>query len=64
MIYYAVVYMKNGDIHLRPFETKEAAEACCEKFKDSDYADDIDVLKVIKKDPSKEWFKSVNGYWI
>ena len=64
MIYYAVAYMKNGDIHLRPYNTKEEAQECLSKFKDSEFSDDYDILKIVKKDNDSAWFKSVNGYWI
>ena len=65
MIYYAVIYLKNGEIHLKPFDTKEDADECIATVADKPrYKDQIDVTKVVKKDPSKEWFKSVNGYWL
>lgn len=65
MIYYAVIYLKNGEIHLKPWLTKEDAEKCisetCAKPK---FKDQIELTRVVKKDPEKEWFKSVHGYWI
>lgn len=64
MIYYAVAYMKDGQIHLKPFKTKEEAEHNLELLKASKWGPQIDLTKVVKKDTSKEWFKSVNGYWI
>ncbi len=65
MIYYAVIYLKNGEIHLKPFDTKEDAEECIKNTATREkYKDQIDVTKVVKKDTSKDWFRSVNGYWI
>ena len=65
MIYYAVLYMKDGQIHLMPHETKEAAEATCAEICVSPkWRDKIDTTKVVKKDPEMKWFKAVKGYWI
>lgn len=64
MIYYAVIYMKDGNIHLFKCDSREEGENMIQKVRESKWKDEIDVTKVIKKDPDKEWFKSVNGYWI
>ena len=64
MIYYAVAYMKDGQIHLKPFNSKEAAEHNLELLKKSEWGDKVDLTKVVKKDPESPWFKSVRGYWI
>lgn len=64
MIYYAVIYMKDGQIHLMPHKSREEAEKTCNEIRQTKWADKIDVTKVVKKDPEKEWFKAVKGYWI
>lgn len=65
MIYYAVVYMKNGEIHLKPFDTKEEAQERIENIKNHEkWSKEFDFGKVVKKDPDSPWFRSVNGYWI
>lgn len=63
MIYYSVVYLKDGTIHLQPNPTKEEAEDTNEKIK-AKYGDRVDLVKIVKKDPASPWFKSVKGYWI
>lgn len=65
MIYYACIYMKNGEIHLKPFQSKEEAEARIDYIRKSEkWGSQVDLTKVIKKDPDKEWWKSVKGYWL
>ena len=64
MIYYAVIYMKTGEIHLKPFDTKEKARECLEKLKDTKWEESIDIKKIVKKDNDSTWFQSVHGYWI
>ena len=65
MIYYAVIYLKNGEIHSKPWSTKADAEQCIEDTsKKPEFANQIDKTKVVKKDPNSPWYQSVNGYWI
>ena len=65
MIYYSVVYHKNGCISLKPFDSKKAADDYNEAvLKDEKWGPRTDKFKVVKKDPDSPWFKSVNGYWI
>lgn len=64
MIYYAVAYMTDGQIHLKPFGSKQDAEANLEKLKASKWGPKVKLTKVVKKDPDSPWFRSVNGYWI
>jgi len=65
MIYYAVVYMKDGQIHLKPFDTKEGAANECTRIKNSvRWGEMVDTTKVVKKDPNSPWYQSVKGYWI
>lgn len=64
MIYYAVVYMKDGCIHLKPFDSREEAQAELEKLRSSKWANSIDLTKVVKKDANSAWLQSVKGYWI
>lgn len=64
MIYYAVAYMNDGQIHLKPFDSKQGAEDCIEKLKASPWGPYLKQTKIVKKDPDSPWFRSVNGYWI
>lgn len=64
MIYYAVAYMTDGQIHLKPFESVREAEENLTKLKASKWGPQVKHTKVVKKDPDCAWFKSVNGYWI
>ena len=65
MIYYAVVYMKNDEIHLKPFSTKEEALERIEAIKNHEkWGPEFELGKVVKKDPESPWFQSVHGYWI
>lgn len=65
MIYYAVFYLANGEIHLKPWPTKEEAEQCIsDTRKKPKYTNQIIHTKVVKKDPNSPWYQSVNGYWI
>lgn len=64
MIYYAVVYMKDGQIHLMPHATKEAAEECLKDLMGTKWGPKVDFTRVVKKDPDKDWYRSVNGHWI
>lgn len=64
MIYYAVIYMKNGEIHLKPYGSREEAELHCKEIYNTKWADKVDITRVVKKDPEKSWFKQVKGYWI
>ena len=64
MIYYAVVYMKDGQIHLKPCQSRVEAEAYLSKLRNSKWKDSIDITKVVKKDANSAWLKSVKGYWI
>lgn len=64
MLYYAVAYMKDGQIHLKPYPTKEEAQEHLDLLKESRWKDKIDLLKIVKKDPDSAWLKSVKGYWI
>ena len=64
MIYYAVAYMKDGQIHLKPFSTKEGAEHSLKLLRESNWGPQVDLTKVVKKDPASPWFQSVKGYWI
>ena len=65
MIYYAVFYLSNGEIHLKPYNSREGAEGCVTKMKqDAKYGPQITFTRVVKKDPRSAWLTSVNGYWI
>lgn len=64
MIYYAVAYMKDGQIHLKPFPSREEAQDCINKLRTSKWKDAIDLTKIVKKDANSAWLRSVNGYWI
>lgn len=64
MIYYAVAYMNDGQIHLKPFGSTREAEDNLAKLKASKWGPKIKLTKVVKKDPDCAWFRSVNGYWI
>ena len=64
MIYYSVIYMKDGRIHLNPSSSKEEAESVIAKVKESIWKDQIEYTKVIKRDPESPWFKSLEGHWI
>lgn len=48
MLYYAVVYLKDGTIHLCPEKSEEKAKEILEKIKEK-YNDRIDKLKIVKK---------------
>ena len=65
MIYYSVVYHKNGCISIKPLKTKEEAEEYNKAvLADEKWGPRTDKVKVVKKDPDSPWFKSVGGYWI
>ena len=64
MIYYAVAYMTDGQIHLKPFDSVRDAEHNLELLKSSKWGPKVKLTKVVKKDPDCAWFRSVNGYWI
>ena len=64
MIYYAVIYMKDGQIHLMPHKSKEEAQETIDRVKNQKFKDKIDVCRIVKKDSNKDWYRSVNGYWI
>ena len=65
MIYYAIIYLKDGCISLKPFDSKEEAIEYNEKvLNDEKWGPRTDTVKVVKKDPESPWFKSVKGYWI
>ena len=65
MIYYSVIYLKNGEIHCKPYSSYREAEETNQKTKsDEKYGPQVQLTKVVKKDPDCAWFKSVNGYWI
>ncbi len=64
MIYYAVAYMTDGQIHLKPFSSIREAEDNLAKLKASKWGPQVKLTKVVKKDPDCAWFRSVNGYWI
>lgn len=64
MIYYVCIYMKDGQIHLKPFNSKKDAEECIEKAKASKWAESIDLVKIVKRDSESSWFKGLKGYWI
>ena len=61
MIYYAVLYMVDGQIHLMPHGTKEEAEKTIEQAKQERFGPKIKHAKVFKKDTTGKWFKE---YWI
>ena len=57
--------MKNGEIHLKPFDSKEEAQTRIDYIKTSEkWGRDFELGKVVKKDPDSPWFRSVKGYWI
>ena len=64
MIYYAVAYMTDGQIHLKPFSSVREAEDNLTSLKQSKWGSQVKLTKVVKKDPDCAWFRSVNGYWI
>lgn len=65
MIYYSVIYHKDGCISLKPFETKEEAGAYNKKaLEDEKWGPRIDKTKIVKKDEESDWFKISKGYWI
>lgn len=64
MIYYVCIYMKDGNIHLKPHSSKEAAEITIEKLKISKWSEQIDLMKIVKRDSESSWFKGLKGYWI
>ena len=64
MIYYIVIYMKDGNIHLKPHDCKDDAEHTIEQLKDSKWFDQIDLIKIVKRDSESSWFKGLKGYWI
>lgn len=65
MIYYAVAYMNDGQIHLKPFSSVREAEESLKKLKNHEkWGSQVKHTKVVKKDPDCAWFRSVNGYWI
>lgn len=65
MIYYAVVYTKNGEIYLKPFNSKEEAVSFVYGLKMREkWAAIFDKAKIVKKDTSTDLWKKMNGYWI
>lgn len=65
MIYYSLIYMDNGEIHLRPHDTKEAAEETCHEIKKHEkWGSHVSHTKVISKDPSSETYRKREGFWI
>lgn len=62
MKYYALFYLTDGTIHLKPYETKEGAENCIKQLSGS--RKDIEYCKVIKKDLTKDSYKGINGHWV
>lgn len=64
MRFYATIYFKNGEIHLKCFDSREAAERCIESVRNSKYGEQIDNAKVVRKDPNSPSFLQCKGYWI
>jgi len=65
MIYYAVIYMNNGEIHLKPFDSKEEAQARIDYIRKSEkWGNQVVLTKIVKKDSNSPWFQSVKGFWI
>lgn len=53
--FYAIVYMRNGEIHLKPFTTYAAAERCVANTK-AEFGDKVEFGKVITKDTLRSSF--------
>ena len=62
--YYAVAYMDDGQIHLKPFDTKEQAQDNLNKLCASKWGPKVTFTRIVKKDFDSAWLRSVNGYWI
>ena len=50
MRYYSVVYMKNGEIHMRPHASKEDAQATIDGLKATKWWPKVDYCKIHKGD--------------
>lgn len=64
MVYYAVIYMNDGNIHLFKSDTKEGAEDCIKGLQDSKWKDQIETTKIVKKDTTTALWQNTNGHWI
>ena len=62
--YYLVVYLKDGTIHVKPFDTRQEAEDCLTKLRETKWGPKLDLTRIVKKDTDSAWFKAVKGYWI
>lgn len=63
MTYYAVAYMSNGEIHLKPFPRQDSADRCLTNLK-TEYGDKVRRTQIIKKDETSETFVKRKGFWI
>lgn len=62
MTYYAIIYLTNGEIHLKPYPTKGQAERCISNTVGHKVpADRVKLAKVISKDPQKP---SWSEFWV
>ena len=64
MIYYAVIYMKDGNIHLFRSESKEGAEEAIEKVMEGKWNGEIESTKIITKSTETALWKNTQGHWI
>lgn len=62
--YYAVAYMDDGQIHLKPFGSRNEAKDNLTKLRASKWGPKVIFTRVVKKDLDSAWLKSVKGYWI
>ena len=60
-IYYLVVYLVDGCIDLKPFNSRNEAKEYMEKFR---YDMRVDKMKILAKDTTTKWWKDSNGYWL
>lgn len=58
--FYAIIYGRNGEIHLKPFPTYAAAERCVANTKE-EFGDKIEFGQVITKDTLRPSFRE---HWV
>lgn len=54
MVYYAIVYMTNGEIHMKPYPTAEEAKSHCKEILATKWGPKVLRTKVCKKDTTKK----------
>lgn len=65
MIYYTIIYMADGQIHLMPHTTREKAEETEKEIKaHPKWGGQVKATKIITKDPASETFVKRKGLWI